>query len=128
MLRNGQVGNGVPQFGKVVGVGHCEANFTGCWGLIADVVAYGSFLLTGSAASYPEAFDQLVLTGFSNNVTSGQSTLRSYEPMTDPLGPLGLPGFQATIASVAYPERFGSLPNDYVITPSVSNDQIGFFQ
>jgi hypothetical protein len=44
------------------------------------------------------------------------------------VGPLGLAGFQSTIASVAYPERFGDLPNDYVITPSVSNDQLGFFQ
>jgi hypothetical protein len=48
-------------------------------------------------------------------------------PLND-LGPLGLAGFQSTIASVAYPDRFGGLANDYVITPSVSNDQQGFFQ
>lgn len=34
----------------------------------------------------------------------------------------------STIASIAYPDRFATLPNDYVITPSISNDQIGFFQ
>jgi pimeloyl-ACP methyl ester carboxylesterase len=96
-LRDGSIGNGIPQFNKVVGVGH----------------SYGSNLLTGLAASAPDAFDQLVLTGFSNNVTSG---------------PLGLAGFMSTIAGVAYPDRFSSLPNDYVITPSVSNDQLGFFQ
>lgn len=44
------------------------------------------------------------------------------------MGPLGLAGFQSTIASVAYPDRFGGLSNDYVITPSVSNDQMEFFQ
>lgn len=33
--------------------------------------AYGSNLLTGLAASAPNAFDQIVLTGFSNNVTMG---------------------------------------------------------
>jgi len=95
-LRNGTLGNGVPKFLKVVGVGH----------------SYGSFLLTGLAARAPSAFDQVILTGFSNNVT---------------MGPLGLPGFFSTISNVAYPDRFGGHANDYVITPATSNDQLGFF-
>jgi hypothetical protein len=36
-------------------------------------------------------------------------------------------GFDSTIASVAYPSRFSSLSNSYVITPTVSVDQTGFF-
>ena len=36
------------------------------------LTAYGSNLLTGLAASAPNAFDQIVLTGFSNNVTMGE--------------------------------------------------------
>lgn len=84
-------------FDKIVGVGH----------------SYGSILLSGVASSAPDTFEALVLTGYSNNVT---------------LGPLGLAGFDSTIASVAYPARFGELSDDnYVITPSVSADQMGFF-
>ncbi|WVW80194.1 hypothetical protein I302_102171 [Kwoniella bestiolae CBS 10118] len=74
--------------------------------------SYGSNLLTGVASLAPKAFDALVLTGFTNNATQG---------------PLGLAAFQSTIASVAYPARFASDANDYVITPSVSVDQTGFF-
>ena len=43
------------------------------------------------------------------------------------VGPLGLAGFESTIASVAYPDRFSSLSNAYVITPSISIDQKEFF-
>ncbi|OCF75053.1 hypothetical protein I204_03901 [Kwoniella mangroviensis CBS 8886] len=74
--------------------------------------SYGPALLTGVSALSPSTFDAIVLTGFSNNVTEG---------------PLGLSSFQSTIASVAYPERFAGYPNDYVITPSQTNDQIEFF-
>ncbi|WVQ64968.1 uncharacterized protein L199_003138 [Kwoniella botswanensis] len=73
--------------------------------------SYGSALLTGVSALSPSTFDAIVLTGFSNNVTEG---------------PLGLFSFQSTIVSVAYPERFAGYPNDYVITPSQTNDQIEF--
>ncbi|KAK6907413.1 hypothetical protein I203_101407 [Kwoniella mangroviensis CBS 8507] len=59
--------------------------------------SYGSALLTGVSALSPSTFDAIVLTGFSNNVTE------------------------------AYPERFAGHPNDYVITPSQTNDQIEFF-
>lgn len=44
------------------------------------------------------------------------------------LGPLGLAGFMSTIASIAYPDRFATLLNDYIVTPSIANAQIGFFQ
>lgn len=70
-------------------------------------------MLAGAASVAPNIFDAIVLTGFTANVTSG---------------PLGLAAFQSTLANYAYPARFGSLSNSYVITPSVSNDQIGFFQ
>jgi pimeloyl-ACP methyl ester carboxylesterase len=56
-LRDGSIGNGVPTFSTVVGVGH----------------SYGSNLLAGVAATAPNAFDILVLTGFSGNATSGTS-------------------------------------------------------
>ncbi|WVQ64984.1 uncharacterized protein L199_003154 [Kwoniella botswanensis] len=94
-LRAGNLSD-VGKFDKIVGVGH----------------SYGSNLLTGVASVGPQAFDALVLTGFTNNATQG---------------PLGLAAFQSTIASVAYPSRFASDANDYVITPSVSVDQTGFF-
>ncbi|WVR03773.1 hypothetical protein IAU60_000768 [Kwoniella sp. DSM 27419] len=74
--------------------------------------SYGSNLLTGVASIAPTAFDALVLTGFTNNAT---------------MGPLGLFAFQSTIANVAYPDRFASDANDYVITPNVYVDQTGFF-
>jgi len=95
-LRDGSIGNGLPSFSTVVGVGH----------------SYGSVLLAGVASVAPDAFDQIVLTGFTANSTNG---------------PLGLAAFDSTIASVAYPDRFGSLNSTYVITPSVSADQYGFF-
>jgi hypothetical protein len=93
-LRSGSFPN-IPAFSTVVGIGH----------------SYGSNLLTGVASVGPDAFDQIVLTGFSNNVTSG---------------PLGLAGFESTIANVAYPDRF-PYGNDYLSTPSVSIDQKEFF-
>jgi pimeloyl-ACP methyl ester carboxylesterase len=93
-LRSGSFPN-IPAFSTVVGVGH----------------SYGSNLLTGLASVSPDSFDQLVLTGFSNNVT---------------MGPLGLAGFESTIANVAYPDRF-PYGNDYLSTPSVSIDQKEFF-
>lgn len=93
-LRSGSFPN-IPSFSKIVGVGH----------------SYGSNLLTGVASVSPTAFDQLVLTGFSNNVT---------------MGPLGLAGFESSIANVAYPDRF-PYGNDYLSTPSVSIDQKEFF-
>ncbi|WVQ93484.1 hypothetical protein IAU59_000558 [Kwoniella sp. CBS 9459] len=94
-LRGGNLSD-VGQFDTVVGVGH----------------SYGSNLLTGVASVAPQAFDALVLTGFTNNAT---------------MGPLGLFAFQSTIANVAYPNRFASDANDYVITPSKAVDQTGFF-
>ena len=75
--------------------------------------AYGSALYTAAASTAPTTWNALILTGFSNNST---------------MGPLGLAGFSNTIASVAYPARFGSLTdNNYVSTPSVSVDQQEFF-
>ncbi|WRT65743.1 uncharacterized protein IL334_002691 [Kwoniella shivajii] len=94
-LRSGNLSD-LGQFNKIVGVGH----------------SYGSNLLTGVASVSPSAFDGLVLTGFTNNATTG---------------PLGLFSFQSTIANVAYPSRFASEKNDYVITPNVYVDQTGFF-
>lgn len=96
-LRDGSFGNGVPQFSNVVGVGH----------------SYGSAMMAGVASVAPDAFDVLVLTGFTANLTAS-------------MGPLGLPGFDTTIASVAYPARF-PYGSDYVSTPSVSVDQKEFF-
>jgi hypothetical protein len=93
-LRDGSF-SGISAYNTVVGVGH----------------SYGSNLLTGVASVSPNSFDQIVLTGFSNNVTSG---------------PLGLAGFDSTIASVAYPDRF-QYGSDYLSTPSVSVDQREFF-
>lgn len=94
MLRNGSFGLG--QFDNVVGVGH----------------SFGSIQLVGAAYQAPDAFDALILTGFSANGT---------------IGPVGLSNFGSTIASVAYPERFGNLTdNSYVITGTQSNDQLGF--
>ena len=83
-------------FETIVGVGH----------------SYGSALLVGVASVAPDAFDQLILTGFSGNST---------------VGPLGVAGFDSTIASVAYPDRFAADANDYLSTPSVSIDQKEFF-
>jgi len=93
-LRSGSFPN-IPAFDTIVGVGH----------------SYGSNLLAGLASVGPETFDQIVLTGFSNNVTSG---------------PLGLAGFESTLARVAYPDRF-PYGSDYISTPSVSIDQKEFF-
>jgi hypothetical protein len=93
-LRSGSFPN-IASFSNLVGIGH----------------SYGSNLLTGLASVGPDTFDQIVLTGFSNNVTSG---------------PLGLAGFESTIANVAYPARF-PYGNDYISTPSVSIDQKEFF-
>jgi hypothetical protein len=64
MLRNGTVGYKVPQFKKVVGVGH----------------SYGSNLLAGVAATAPDAFDVSVLTGFTGNATNGSSSPYSFNP------------------------------------------------
>jgi hypothetical protein len=55
MLKDGSIGNGVPTFSTVVGVGH----------------SYGSNLLAGVAATSGNAFDVYVLTGFSGNATNG---------------------------------------------------------
>nr|XP_019050435.1 hypothetical protein I302_00867 [Kwoniella bestiolae CBS 10118]OCF29365.1 hypothetical protein I302_00867 [Kwoniella bestiolae CBS 10118] len=74
--------------------------------------SYGSALVTGLASVSPTSFDAIVLTGFTNNVT---------------LGSLGLTALQLTIASVAYPDRFEGLPNDYVISASSAADQVVFF-
>ncbi|WWC87941.1 uncharacterized protein L201_002841 [Kwoniella dendrophila CBS 6074] len=74
--------------------------------------SYGSNLLTGVASVSPKSFDATILTGFTNNATQG---------------PLGLFSFQSTIASIAYPSRFSSDANDYVITPNVYVDQTGFY-
>ena len=97
LLRSGQLGNGVPTFSTVVGVGH----------------SYGSLLLAGVASVCPDAFDINILTGFAANTTSAVSSL-------------GIPGFETTIANVAYPDRW-SYGGDYVSTPSVSIDQKEFF-
>ena len=95
MLRAGSF-SGIPAFSTVVGVGH----------------SYGSNLLVGLASTTPDILNATVLTGFTNNATSG---------------PLGLAGFDSTLANVAYPARFSELSNAYVITPSVSADQQEFF-
>jgi hypothetical protein len=42
--------------------------------LLTQYLAYGSNLLSGLAASAPDAFDQIILTGFSNNVTTGTAS------------------------------------------------------
>ncbi|KAL7424689.1 hypothetical protein Q5752_000373 [Cryptotrichosporon argae] len=96
-LRSGNLSD-VGAFDVVVGVGH----------------SYGSNLLAGVAGVAPAAFDALVLTGFTANATAA-------------LGPLGIAAFQSTVAAVAYPARFGGDAHDYVITPSVSADQMAFF-
>lgn len=94
VLRNGSLGVG--SFENVVGLGH----------------SFGSIQLIGTAYEAPDAFDALILTGFSANGTDG---------------PVGLSNFGATIASVAYPKRFGHLAdNSYVVTGTQSNDQLGF--
>ncbi|WWC68591.1 uncharacterized protein I206_102521 [Kwoniella pini CBS 10737] len=74
--------------------------------------SYGSNLLAGLVSISPSSFDALILTGFTNNATQG---------------PLGLFSFQSTIANVAYPSRFSTDLNDYVITPNMYVDQTGFF-
>jgi hypothetical protein len=63
-LRDGSLGNGVPAFSKVVGLGH----------------SYGSNLLAGVASSSGDAFDQYILTGFSANGTNsvGASNHQSF--------------------------------------------------
>ncbi|WVF65825.1 hypothetical protein IAT40_000562 [Kwoniella sp. CBS 6097] len=74
--------------------------------------SYGSGTLVGVASIAPNTFDALVLTGYTANAT---------------MGPLGLAGMNPTMANVAYPDRFGSEPNDYVTTAEVSADQALFF-
>ncbi|WVW80210.1 hypothetical protein I302_102187 [Kwoniella bestiolae CBS 10118] len=74
--------------------------------------SYGSGLVTGVTSISPTTFDAIILTGYSSNATDG---------------PIGIIQFQPTISSLAYPERFSSNPNDYVITPTQTNDQLGFF-
>ena len=81
MLRAGSFA-GIPAFSTVVGVGH----------------SYGSNLLVGLASTTPDILNATVLTGFTNNATSG---------------PLGLAGFDSTLANVAYPARFSELSNAY---------------
>ncbi|OCF31662.1 hypothetical protein I317_02777 [Kwoniella heveanensis CBS 569] len=74
--------------------------------------SYGSATLAGVASVAPNTFDAIVLTGYTANATTG---------------PLGIFSTNPTIANIAYPERFGSDPNDYVISPDVSSDQTLFF-
>ena len=74
--------------------------------------SYGSAMLVLNSIFAPDIFNASVLTGFSGNATAG---------------PLGVPGFASEIANAAYPDRFGSLGNEYLSTPDVSADQKEFF-
>lgn len=96
--------------GQALGAGTLDT--LGAFGTkVAVGHSYGSNMLTGVAAMQPDLYDALVLTGFTGNATNG---------------PLGLAGFGTTIANVSYPERF-PYGSDYLSTPSVSADQMGFF-
>lgn len=52
--------------------------------------AYGSNLLTGLVATSPNAFDQIVLTGFTNNVTMGECSISGPFSILIPMNLFGL--------------------------------------
>ncbi|ORY32493.1 Alpha/Beta hydrolase protein [Naematelia encephala] len=93
-LRNGTLHN-LGKFDKIIGLGH----------------SYGSVVTSGVPSIAPLAYDAIVLTGFSGNVTAG---------------PLGGPGINANLANVVDKSRFGTLSNAYLISSSIYNDQIEF--
>ncbi|KAI5478023.1 hypothetical protein MNV49_005715 [Pseudohyphozyma bogoriensis] len=95
-LRNDALGLG-RNFSSVVGVGH----------------SFGSATLLNAASREPEAFDGIVLTGFSAN--------SSVTPLSSILG------FQHKIAAETDVYEWRNLSNSYLVTGSQSGDQLGFF-
>ncbi|RDW59810.1 hypothetical protein BP6252_12897 [Coleophoma cylindrospora] len=75
--------------------------------------SFGSGLTVSNTVDYPEDLDAAVLTGFSIDL-SGQ--------------PIFVAGIGLDIAANNNPTRFGSLPNGYMISSTVSNNQFGFFR
>lgn len=63
-------------------------------------------------AKYPKDFDAVVLTGFSTNASSL---------------PLTFADFNSAIANQNQPDRFGSLPNGYLVVDNAIADQFAFF-
>lgn len=74
--------------------------------------SFGSIQSVGVAAKWPKDFDALVLTGFSTSA--------------DSLG-LTFADFNSAIASQNQPERFGKLPNGYLVVDNAIGNQFAFF-
>lgn len=93
-LRKGVFGG--QKFQNVVGVGH----------------SFGAIQAVGVAERSPEAFDALVLTGFSTNSSAMTATFAD---------------FNNAIASQNQPTRFGNLTNGYLVPGSAISSQFAFF-
>ncbi|KIV79572.1 hypothetical protein PV11_07124 [Exophiala sideris] len=75
--------------------------------------SFGSFQTNRLTALHPDDLDAAVLTGFSTDNSGLQ---------------LGFAGFDLTIASQAYPERFSDLSNSYLTGPTIEGTQYFFFR
>ena len=84
--------------------------------IFKDVVgvghSFGSIQSVGVVAKYPKDFDAVVLTGFSTNASSLSLTFAD---------------FNSAIANQNQPDRFGSLPNGYLVVDNAIANQFAFF-
>jgi pimeloyl-ACP methyl ester carboxylesterase len=74
--------------------------------------SFGSIQTVGVAANYPNDFDAVVLTGFSINASAISLTIAD---------------FNSAIANKNQPDRFGSLPNGYLVVENEIANQFAFF-
>jgi hypothetical protein len=84
--------------------------------IFKDVVgvghSFGSIQSVGVVAKYPKDFDAVVLTGFSTNASALSLTFAD---------------FNSAIANQNQPDRFGSLPNGYLVVDNAIANQFAFF-
>lgn len=74
--------------------------------------SFGSIQSVGIAAKYPKDFDAVVLTGFSTNASALSLTFAD---------------FNSAIANQNQPDRFGHLPNGYLVADNPIANQFAFF-
>ncbi|ODQ55018.1 hypothetical protein SAICODRAFT_89161 [Saitoella complicata NRRL Y-17804] len=75
--------------------------------------SFGSLITNGLVSYYPTISDGIILTGYSVNAT--------WLPMTTA-------GFLPTMATLDQPDRFSGLPNGYLLTNNIYNNQLCFFR
>jgi hypothetical protein len=74
--------------------------------------SFGSIQSVGVVAKYPKDFDAVVLTGFSTSASALDLTFAD---------------FNSAIANQNQPDRFGSLPNGYLVVDNTIANQFAFF-